>query len=182
MEHEEQIRILETTLNQLIKEWERFFAGDRRTVPQVDRERYARRLRFVIDRGVSGRALQFRLEQVQHRFATYTGLWERQLREREEGRRQERLGGRAATAPPDTAGTGSVHTDEPRALYDRYVAAKQNLGQKVVLGREEFVERLDEQRRRLQRRRGGTVRFDVVVDGDKVRLAARGALKNGDGE
>jgi len=182
MEHEEQIRILESSLKQLIKQWERFFAGDRRTVPQLERERYERRLRVVVERGVGGRALQFRLEQLQHRFATYAGLWERQLREREEGRRQERFGGPAARPAPNAGGPGSVHANEPGALYERYVEAKRGLGQEVALGREDFVARLDEQRRRLERRRGGTVRFDVVVDGGKVRLAARGALKHGNGE
>lgn len=73
---------LERELRDLILQWERFFSGDRKEPPQKEREALNRRLRLLAEHGSGSRAVQFRFEQLQHRFATYNALWERQLRER----------------------------------------------------------------------------------------------------
>lgn len=177
MELEGQVSFLEKELQRLILDWERYFAGDRRVPPQIERQQFAHRLRVLAERGAGTHALRFRLQQLQHKFSTYSALWERQLREREEGR------ARAGSGPhrrlPDTPAPASVNGDEE--LYERYVRAKQRLGQDVGLDRATFVERLEGQRQRLENG-ARKVQFDVVVEGDKVRLAARGAARKGNGE
>ncbi|MCG6962246.1 MAG: hypothetical protein LJE95_03150 [Acidobacteria bacterium] len=178
MELEGQISFLEAELQRLILEWERYFAGDRRVPPQIERQQFAHRLRVLAERGAGTHALRFRLQQLQHKFSTYYALWERQLREREEGRTAGGSG--PYRRVPDTPEPVSVNGDE--ALYERYVRAKRRLGQDVGLDRATFVQRLEGQRRRLQNGSGRSVQFDVVVEGDKVKLAARGATRNGNGE
>ena len=168
---------LENELQTLILEWERFFSGDRRTPPEQERTVLARRIRQLVEHPTLRGAARFRLEQLQHRFATYTALWERQLRNREEGRPPVPAGRpetRQAGSSSNAASPASVErADAPRDLYERWVAAKTSLGQSPGLSREQFEARLAAQRRQIEQRLGTAVEFDVAVRDGKVRLAAR---------
>ena len=191
----ERIRHVEGALATLIREWERFFAGDRRVPPEAERSRLERQLRILSEQPVQRSADEFRIGQLQHRFMTYQQSWKRNLRALEEGRgarvsaaeagrpaepapsapaeRPERsLDPSAAPNPaPNAAASQPVHTDE--SLFERYVAAKRNIGQRVRLDRAAFEAQLEAQRSRVEGSLGRSVRFEVVVDGDKVRLAVR---------
>lgn len=188
-----QLTIVENALQRLIKEWERFFAGVRKTPPVGERERLTRRLRVLTDEGAGRHAEQFRLEQLQSRFQSYSMMWERMLREREEGRTAHGYLARDAT-PPDARSSTSPGASDAAAranagapanvddggvdtLYDRYVEARRELGQGSRVDRETFAAQLEAQRSRLEGRLGGPVRFEVVVDGSKVKLAARRVAK-----
>ncbi len=173
---------LERELRELILEWERFFSGDRRQPPHLDRERLTRKIRVLAEHGARSRSVQFRFEQLQHRFATYNGLWERQLREREEGRRIGAV--RKIERPqPNATRPGPVKQGgNGESLYDRYVAARAALGQEIKLSKEQFETQLEGQRRLAESKLGGPVFFEVVVDGSKVKIAARAAKgRNGGG-
>jgi len=187
-----QLVMVERALQQLTKEWERFFAGVRSTPPTAERERLTRRLRMLSQEGTGGPAVQFRLEQLQGRFQSYSQMWERMLREREEGRTRQGYLARTA-APPAAESTPAPTEDAVRAanaraattvddggvsaLYERYVAAKREVGQASRVDRAAFAAQLEAQRRQLEGRLGGPVQFEVVVDGNKVKLAARRASR-----
>lgn len=182
MSLEEQIARLDKDLRDLIVSWERFFAGDLRAPPHADHSRLSNRLRALSGRPNQRRAEQFRIEQLQHRFTSYAANWERMLREREEGR--GRFGGSGAAMPqtPAAANTGrssSVDRGDGDSLYDRYVAAKREQGENIALDREKFEQQLAEKRKKLQTRLGHDVRFEVMVDEGKVKLAAR-KIKKGE--
>ncbi len=175
MELGTQIAMLEQALGKLIREWERFFAGGRRTPPQLERDTFGRRLRLVADHG--RRPLeQFKLEQLRHRFATYAALWERLLREREEGRGPA-VGGaaRGVQGGPNASLPSSVDRGGGEDIYQRYTAAKEVLRQPVKVAREAFLQQVEAQREKLEKKLGRRVELDVVVDGDRVKLAARAA-------
>lgn len=201
MELAEKIAVLERDLNQLIRKWERFFAGDLKVPPEPDRERMNRRLRMVMDSPGQLRAAdRFRLDQLQHRFASYSANWERMLREREEGVRRWTPGKRAGaqeapSTPPhapqtrtpeppraDAHRAGSVHRDEARDLYERWSRAKESLGQEVRLDRSAFEAQIDRQRKAAEAKLGAVVQFDVAVAGGKVKLTARRAEPSADEE
>ena len=169
-----QVTQLERELQDLILQWDRFFSGDRRQPPQKERERLSRRLRLLSEHGSGARATMFRFEQLQHRFSTYNALWERQLREREEGRRAA-VPRHLAVGTANEEGSPSVQRKEEAGgdLYDQYVAARAALGEKVALAREQFEEKLARQRKVAESKLGGPVRFEVFVDGSKVKIAAR---------
>lgn len=176
--------MLENALQQLVKEWERFFAGVRRTPPQTERTRLGRRLRMLTEDPSAKLQEQFRLEQLQNRFQTYSQMWERMVREREEGRGHLPGGVRpAGGAPPSPATEGrpnaraaaAVDDDGVGPLFEQYVAAKRQLGQNTRVDLSAFSDQLEAQRRQLEGRLGHRVRFEVVVDGSKVKLAARKA-------
>lgn len=176
-----ELTMLENALRDLITKWERFFAGDLRVPPHIERERLARRLRMLAERPTKRSAERFRAEQLQHRFMTYAQNWERMLREREEGRTPgtARPGGPVPASNPDGERPASVHSATgPAALYERYVEARRALGEEVAVDRGAFEAQLAAQRERLEQKLGHGVEFDVRVEGGKVKLAARRA---GDG-
>lgn len=178
MEIGDQVAILERALKDLITKWERYFAGDLRVPPVDDRERLTRRLRHLSEHPPQRRADQFRAEQLQHRFMSYAMNWERLLREREEGRGRSVVALRgqrplAVEAPPDATPPSSVDRQDAPSLFDRFVAAKESLGQGVRVDRPAFEAQLATQKAQLEERLGHPVQFDVRVEDGKVKLAAR---------
>ena len=178
MDLEQKIQMLERDLREQVKNWERFFSGRLRVPPEVERTRFAQRLRSLAEQTFNRRADQFRIEQLQHRFMSYSQNWERMLRDREEGRMQR---GDPASSPqthpyieePNGPTVTSVDSSGRASLYDRYVAAKRQLGLDVRMGRSAFDKQLDRQRDQLQDKLGRQVQFEVRVEDGKVKLAAR---------
>jgi len=166
---------LERELQDLILQWERFFSGDRRQPPHQERDRIARRIRLISEHGAGSHAAYFRFEQLQHRFSSYNALWERQLREREEGRKAG-VPRRIQARRPNGEGLASVQGDGTGSdLYEQYVAARASLGQNASLPKGQFEEQLERQRKLAESKLGGPVRFEIIVDGSKVKIAARAA-------
>jgi predicted DNA-binding protein (UPF0251 family) len=106
---------------------------------------------------------------------TYSQNWERMLREREEGRvvqpHTDHELRRPATA--NAAGNSSVDKAEESSLFDRYQAAKAERGLDVGVDRQTFDKQIAEQRKKIEERLGRKVRFDVQIEGDKVRVVAK---------
>jgi hypothetical protein len=174
MELMEQLHTLEGALRKLILDWERFFAGDIKVPPHADRDRLGRRLRTLTEHPSTRRVEQFRLEQLQHKFMTYCQLWERQLREREEGRRGSGVqpAVRPTVSPPNKQSSSSV-SERGDSLFERYSSARQRAGESMKLDREAFDRQIARQREQLEKKLGKKVRFDVIVDGKRVKLSAR---------
>jgi hypothetical protein len=175
MELIEQITILERALQEHIRKWEKYFSGVDRVPPQEEKERINRRIRRVAEQTVNRRAEQFRIEQLQHRFMTYSQNWERMLREREEGRAVQPHSDHELRRPAatNTASTGSVDMSDDDALFDRYRSAKAERGIDVGVDRETFDKQIAEQRKKIEERLGRKVRFDLQIEGDKVRVVAK---------
>jgi hypothetical protein len=176
MELIEQIAMLEGVLQKHIRKWEMYFSGVERVPPQEERERINRRIRLLAEQTVNRRAEQFRIEQLQHRFQTYSQNWERMLREREEGRAAAQPHTDSELRRPamanDTAST-SVDTAEESSLFDRYRTAKAERGLDIGVDRKTFDQQIAEQRKKIEERLGRKVRFDVQIENDKVRVVAR---------
>ena len=175
MEMIEQIAMLEGVLQKHIRKWEMYFSGVERVPPQDERERINRRIRLLAEQTVNRRAEQFRIEQLQHRFQTYSQNWERMLREREEGRTVQPHTDHELRMPEvanDTA-TSSVDKTEESSLFDRYKNAKSERGLEIGVDRKTFDQQIAEQRKKIEARLGRKVRFEVQVENDKVRVVAR---------
>ncbi|MFV2072185.1 MAG: MXAN_5187 C-terminal domain-containing protein [Thermoanaerobaculales bacterium] len=177
----DQIAILERALQEHIKDWERFFAGLIKVPPETDRERFTRRLRHLSEQTINRRSERFRFEQLQHRFMAYSQNWERLLREREEGRgvqsQAEASSVRRNPSPANESAPASVDKTEGDALFDRYLAAKRDLGLDVRASREDFEEQIAVQRQKIEERLGRKVRFEVQVENGRVRVVARKTKK-----
>ena len=181
MELIEEIAMLEGVLQKHIRKWEMYFSGVERVPPQDERKRINRRIRLLAEQTVNRRAEQFRIEQLQHRFMTYSQNWERMLREREEGRSAKSHADHEIHRPEaanDTA-TSSVDKAEESSLFDRYRTAKSERGLDIGVDRKTFDQQIAEQRKKIEERLGRKVTFDVQVENDKVRVVARKEKKKG---
>ncbi|MEX1312052.1 MAG: MXAN_5187 C-terminal domain-containing protein [Candidatus Sulfomarinibacteraceae bacterium] len=186
MDLEQKIQMLERDLREQVKNWERFFSGGLRVPPEVERTRFAQRLRNLAEQKFNRRADQFRVEQLQHRFMSYSQNWERMLRDREEGRfaRGEAVSSQHTHPHVEEANGPTVTSvDSPGrgSLYDRYVSAKRQLGLDVRMNRSDFEKQLERQRQQLQDKLGRQVQFEVRVEDGKVKLAARKVRKRESG-
>jgi hypothetical protein len=183
----DQVSAFEVEFRELVTKWERFFSGDLKQPPMVERTTLERRLRMAYERpGNPRRVDQFRLENLQHRFMTYGQNWERMLREREEGRGRTIVGARPKSAPPpppdrpNAPAAGAVHAGGGDSLFEQYQAAKASLGQAFATDRQAFEAKIAAQREALEARLGSGVTFEVKVEDGKVKLAARKAGKGQD--
>lgn len=175
MELTEQIAILERAMKEHIRKWEMFFSGVEKIPPQTEKDRIARRLRLLAEETVHRRAEQFRIEQLQHRFMTYSQNWERMLREREEGRSAKTHTNPELRRPAaaNVSRGPSVDENEGDALFDRYCAAKSDHGHSVSVDRATFDQQIAVQRQKIEERLGRKVRFQVRVEDGNVRVVAR---------
>jgi hypothetical protein len=175
LELSEEIVYLDRILQEHIRKWDRFFAGVEKVPPQIERERLNQRIRMLSEQTLNRRADQFRLEQLQHRFQTYSMNWERMLREREEGRTASGHTNPALRAPevPNVPPSPAVQSTGEDALFDRYCEAKVKHGVEVKVDRKTFEAQIESQRQRIEERLGRKVRFEVQVEDDKVRVVAR---------
>src|SRR5262245_7145244 len=113
-EFDRDMRALESEIKRLEAEYNMFFAG---RLPRLPWERKARVEALVrnFDRAEKrNTADRFRFQTLQARFVKFLELWERQLRDREEGGRRPK-GVRRGAAPPPVAPASSPAPPEPEA-------------------------------------------------------------------
>lgn len=116
----------------------------------------------------------------QAKYNTYTEMWNRRLRLKEEGRLPggpEMKSRRSASPPPPEPASrpSSEGRDSLRKVFDSYVAAKQKAGEGTgKLNYESFRRTLEKQAEQLRSSRGfKDVNFGVSVKDGKVSVVAR---------
>jgi hypothetical protein len=135
-------------------------------------------------------AERFRLQNIQSRFQSLMELWEKRLEARSEGRttagRLPAPRPKAATAGrgQDTGGSTSVKRKEQgdlMPLFERYCAARRNLGEDVSRVRYERFEELVSRQAAEIRRLTGARRlvFEIQTVDGRVRLVGRPAPARG---
>jgi len=164
---------LDRWLAELARKWERFFAGDRQVPlpPELERAALDRRLQELSRSENRSASERFRMEQLLYRFSTYNQLWQRMLRDREEAR----VGGGSARRDLNESSTPAVSqgVGAYEAVFSRYVDALKKVGKEAPVGFDRFSQALTEQRRQLESRGAIVEGFEVVEEGDNVRVRAR---------
>jgi hypothetical protein len=177
MSSTDQLARIEPWIDELARKWERYFARDPKIPLPPERERAALERQLKEFSRAEGRtaAERFRLEQVLHRFSTLNGLWQRQLRDREEAREGTAKAARqAATPAPNVSKAASVPAhDEVEQLYESYRSALRKQGRELTVGLDRFRQTLDGQRRQLEAKGAVVEGFDVVESNGQVKLTAR---------
>ena len=160
-------------VDELARKWERFFAHDPQVRVPPERERAAleRRLRELSREDAPGPAEEFRVQQLLHRFASLSAMWQRQLRDREASRR-------GITATPDEVNAARrapvpPAEDEYERLHTTYLAALRQAGSGATVSLERFRDSLEAQRRALEERGAVVEGFAVVQEGAQVKVRAR---------
>ena len=87
-EMEKELRTLTQRMETLRKNYDRFFMGLEKVPPGRERDSLARALRSSKLQRARNTGIKFRYNNLTQRFASYNRNWERQMRMREEGRRE----------------------------------------------------------------------------------------------
>lgn len=175
---------LAADLRKLEAEYTMYFAGRLPRPPFESRGRFDQAIRRLERTPFGTQVQRFQFTALQARYATFTDLWDRGVRAREEGRPTPftRTGQGHATSSLDEAGT-VVHAtalsdpvgqiDKLRDLYDALMDARREHGHDVVPFHR-FADLVKRQVSELrQRHQSDEVSFRVLVEGGRVSFKAR---------
>lgn len=200
---ERDFRQLEASLRKLETEYTMFFAGHLPRPPLETRTRVEKLLRRFDRAYIQSYSDRFRLSSLQSRFSTFSELWDRGIRAREEGRpgpfyrapREDPPGAppaaAAAPAPPAdrvlcvaTVSDPGAERDKLLALYESLVEARRATGHDEVFPFNRFADMVKTQVARLTAAGSREVAFRVSVKDNKVAFTAKGlkgTSPNGEG-
>lgn len=174
MDAQQRIDRLDRAVRLLRIEWEKFFNGAVTVPPEEMREEIGTEIRSLRNSNLRGLAENYRLNQLEARFNSYSELYGRRLRQSEEGRgpglpvrrdRQPRLDPRRGVVLGD-----QVDTATAEALYDGLAQS----GRAPRFDLETFRDYLEKQVGALKAKTGcRQVRFRLEEDGDTVKLKAK---------
>lgn len=164
----EDAAVLERQLEELARRWDRYLSRDPQVPLPPEKERTALEARLLtLSRTETTLAAErFRVEQLLHRFSTYSALWQRQLRGRE-----GELSGASSRRP--NVGAAAPVRDEVGELWQSYVAAQRRLHGDTTVTAEKFREALMRQRQQLEAQGGTVDGFELVEEGGRVKIRAR---------
>jgi len=173
MGFQEDMAKLQRTFRLLEREYEQWFSG---AVPKppTDTQRVCeeivKRYNLSPPRNLSEQSL---FSMLQARYNTYTEMWNRRTRLKEEGRIP---GGRegAKRSAPKPAAPPPAPSDPFRQVFDSFVAAKQKAGEPTTkLNYESFKKTLEKQADQIRAAKGKDVDFGVTMKDGKVSVVAR---------
>lgn len=163
---------IEADLNELKRQYDLFFQGNRRVEPHEERRILGWMVRRMGQRKLPNTSDQFRFSSLQSRFHSYTNLWTRMIRDLEEGRLTRDRRGKIAHAPPP--GEETIPPDQLDQVLEQLKSARQECG----MATEE--KDLDALRTMLKARaaeiagKSGArqVKFRVTIEGGKPKIKA----------
>lgn len=183
----EEIDTVEEALQNLQILYEKFFLGLDRKAPEQERRRVSAKLRELRGAFVTNTSLKFRLQSLWAKLISMERMWDRTLREIEEGTYKrdlfkaryrkarshpaEALKTPVAKAPPPKL---ELSDDKLRRLFDTYLVARKRTGESTEgLTYEAIAERIRAQvPMLLEHHQARSVEFKVVIKGGKAVLKA----------
>jgi hypothetical protein len=184
---ENDLAVLEGTLRQLETEYEQFLSGKVRIQPMKTEAEVQRMIRVYSARGIQNSSLRFRYANIVARYNSFKNVWERKVRELEEGRSFGRPM-RAVSRPPRRP---SAPTPTPRRdfiasdlgtekgsmeeIFSSYKSLRSECGESTErLRLENFTRLLSEKVNRLKEsKKCEQVEIRIRRDKDKCRILVR---------
>ena len=175
---------LELKLGRLKIEYEQYFLGGLKREPQFLRGEIQRLIQQYLQRPPTNARQKFRFSSICSRYQSYRQLWERTLRQIDDGsyqkhifqaelRERERRGSGEPFAPPEPVNGKSAGSHIER-LYRAFAAVRKKTGEGMGdLTPSKLAALVKKQTAELRRTHGkGTLRFRVVVEEGRARLRA----------
>lgn len=163
--------------------YEKYFLGIDRRPPEQERSRVGRRMRELrTTTTVRNTALMFRINTLFAKLISFERMWDRTLREIEEGIYKRDLfkaklhaprpGG--AEKPAEAPRPAEISDDKLRRLYDTYLVARQRCGESTSgISFESVAGRIRAQMPQLlEKHKAKNIEFKVVIKGGKAVLKA----------
>jgi hypothetical protein len=180
---DQELTILESELKRLEAEYNMFFAGRLPRPPWETRGRVAAMVKRLDRTHINNTGDRFRFNTLQTRFATFSDLWERGLRAREEGRpgpfaQPQRQDDSRRKRPEDkilhvtTFSDPMKEMDKLRDLYDTLADARRESGEDPVPFHK-FADLIKTQVAGLKEKGSPEVAFRVAMKDGKVNFTAR---------
>ncbi len=190
---ERELRQLEAELRKLEAEYNMFFGGALPRPPWETRRRVEALIKRFDRAYIQSYKDRFRFNTLQSRYTTFTDLWDRGLRAREEGRAGPfPVRKTQQPAPADEKAADRVvhvttfsdlkkETDKIQELYERLAEARRQAGEPAVPFNK-FVDLVRHQVTQLRKTGSPEVAFRVAVKDGKVNLTVRALKGMGKGE
>jgi hypothetical protein len=184
-ESERELQQLSTELRKLEGEYTMYFAGRLPRPPWETRGRVDQLFKRWDKRPTDTLVTRFRLQTLQSRYSRFVDLWDRALRQKEEGReaptrgRRQQMEESERPAAPDLVHVATfrdpLHEMEKlHGLYDSLMDARRTAGEDVVPFHK-FADLVKEQVHRLKSRGSQEVTFRVTALEGRVNLTAKAA-------
>jgi hypothetical protein len=178
----EELDAMDEAIVELQVLYEKYFLGIDRKPPDRERKQVSDRMRTLKTAYVKNTALKFRLHTLFAKLISFERMWDRTLREIEDGtyhrdvfkakmhaNREERQ-----KAAKGQAASFHISDDKLRKLYETYVVARQRTGESVAgLTFDAVASKIRAQvPELLQKHKASNVEFKVVIKGGKAVLKA----------
>jgi hypothetical protein len=172
---------LDEAMTNLAVLYEKYFLGIDRKAPEQERAKVSKKLRELRGRLIKNTALKFRLNTLFAKLISFERMWDRTLREIEEGTykrdvfkaklRQKEQQPEKKAAPPKVP---EISDDKLRRLYDTYLMARQRCGESTDgISFEAVAKRIRSQVPQLIEKHGArNIEFKVVIKAGKAVLKA----------
>jgi hypothetical protein len=176
----DQLERISEAIDKFKVEFERFLAGATLVPPDEARLRLVRDFRELRNANLRASAEQFRLASLEARFNSYSELFNRRLREKEEGRTGRAV--RSAAAPAETrldATSGIVVTDRLEtaavdALYETLARRPGSPNAAPAMELDKFRSYLSQQIESIRLKTGcEAVQFRIATEDGKLKLKAK---------
>ena len=167
--------------------YEKYFLGIDRKPPDLQRKSVSKRLREMRSTTVKNTGLKFRINTLFAKLISYERMWDRTLREIEDGtykrdvfkakyriaqrEAKEKAAPEAAPPPPQKL---ELSDEKLRRLYDTYLVARQRTGEPTDgISYESVASRIRAQVPQLmEKHKAKNIEFKVVIKGGKAVLKA----------
>lgn len=173
MTPQQRIERLEAAIRDLQIEYEKFFNGARDTPPTDVADAVRGEIRFLRNANLRAVADHWRLSQAEARFASFSELHNRRLRQREEGRGPRRVVERRPAHDPRQGVVVGDRVD-PAAVEALYAGLARGPGSGPGFDLDRFRVYLERQVESIRARTGcREVRFRLEPDGERLKLKAK---------
>lgn len=172
MAHEETLERIDRNIQTMRIEFERFFAGGTKLPPEDIRLKVASDLRTLRNTNITSAAENFRLGTLEARFNTYNELFNRRLREREEGHAGVT---REVAKPRFDAGSGITLGSAPQPeAVEALFAGMYRHSANANVDLDSFRRYITQQIAGIRQKTGcAEVQFRVTLEDGKPRLKAK---------
>ncbi|MEW6363183.1 MAG: MXAN_5187 C-terminal domain-containing protein [Acidobacteriota bacterium] len=187
MDLDKELADLDLSITRLKLDYERFFSGGQKVPPERERDRVAAMIKRLNATSMQNFSQRYLFQVLMTRFYTYSELWNRQMRAREEGISltgivpHARPAPAAAAAPPVrpteySAVIGSPDHGQPiSTLYGQFMELRSQTGEPAdKVSPQAFEKLIQSQYKQLTQKFGASaVEFRLSIKDGKVQLRAK---------
>jgi len=187
--NDELLEKLDTDIDNLRIQFEQYFMGIRKTLPENERTALQYRIRRLANVPCANYAIKYKFQQLVAKFNSYNQYWERIIQRLESGQiSRERLKAYLKTGPigeeskPEALEGKGKSKKEPEELgsekleqiYQQLTESRKSLNQPINLSKEKLGEALKKQMAQIKEKyKDKKLEFEVVVQDGQAKLKAK---------